>query len=59
AMFLCRQLLNTSYPALGRAFGGKDHSTVLYSVKKIEQLQEDDFELKQLLKKLKTKCRLP
>jgi chromosomal replication initiator protein len=59
AMFLCRQMLSTSYPALGRAFGGKDHSTVLYSVKKIEQLQEDDFELKQLLKTLKTKCRLP
>jgi chromosomal replication initiator protein len=58
AMFLCRQMLNTSYPALGRAFGGKDHSTVLYSVKKIDQLQEDDFELKQLLKTLKNKCRM-
>nr|WP_155934049.1 DnaA/Hda family protein [Pseudodesulfovibrio alkaliphilus] len=57
AMFLCRQMLNTSYPALGRAFGGKDHSTVLYSVKKIEQMQDDDFELKQLLKTLKNKCR--
>jgi chromosomal replication initiator protein len=58
AMYLCRQMLNTSYPALGRAFGGKDHSTVLYSVKKIDQLQEDDFELKQLLKTLKNKCRM-
>jgi len=58
AMFLCRQMLNTSYPALGRAFGGKDHSTVLYSVKKIKQLQDDNYELKQLLKTLKTKCRM-
>jgi chromosomal replication initiator protein len=58
AMFLCRQMLNISYPSLGRAFGGKDHSTVLYSVKKIELLQEDDFELKQLLKTLKNKCRM-
>ncbi|MFH1913334.1 MAG: DnaA/Hda family protein [Pseudomonadota bacterium] len=58
AMFLCRQMLNASYPALGRAFGGKDHSTVLYSVKKIDQMQDDDFELKQLLKTLKNKCRL-
>jgi chromosomal replication initiator protein len=58
AMFLCRKMLNTSYPALGRAFGGKDHSTVLYSVKKIEQMQDDDFELKQLLKTLKNKCRM-
>lgn len=58
AMYLCRQMLNTSYPSLGRSFGGKDHSTVLYSVKKIEQLQEDDFDLKQLLKTLKSKCRM-
>lgn len=58
AMFLCRTMLNTSYPSLGRAFGGKDHSTVLYSVKKIDQLQEDDLELKQLLKTLKQKCRM-
>jgi len=58
AMFLCRQMLNTSYPALGRAFGGKDHSTVLYSVKKVKQLQDDNYELKQLLKTLKTKCRM-
>ncbi|CCH49433.1 DnaA ATPase domain-containing protein [Pseudodesulfovibrio piezophilus] len=58
AMFLCRQMLKTSYPSLGRTFGGKDHSTVLYSVKKINQLQEDNYELKQLLKTLKTKCRM-
>jgi len=58
AMFLCRQMLKTSYPALGRAFGGKDHSTVLYSVKKIDQLQDDDYDLKQLLKTLKNKCRM-
>ena len=58
AMFLCRQLLGISYPALGRAFGGKDHSTVLYSVKKMEQLQQNDKDLKQLLKDLKEKCLL-
>jgi chromosomal replication initiator protein len=58
AMYLCRQMLSFSYPSLGRSFGGKDHSTVLYSVKKIEQLQEDDLELKQLLKTLKSKCRM-
>ncbi|MDC0336205.1 DnaA/Hda family protein [Pseudodesulfovibrio sp.] len=58
AMYLCRQMLSTSYPSLGRSFGGKDHSTVLYSVKKIDQLQDDDYELKQLLKSLKQKCRM-
>ncbi|GAB7021608.1 DnaA ATPase domain-containing protein [Salidesulfovibrio brasiliensis] len=57
AMYLCRELLNISYPALGRAFGGKDHSTVLYSVKKVKQLREDDSSLNQMLKMLKNKCR--
>lgn len=59
SMFLCRQLLGLSYPALGRAFGGKDHSTVIYSVKKIQDIQADDKVMKQLLKDLKLKCRQP
>jgi len=59
AMFLCRQMLGLSYPALGRAFGGKDHSTVIYSVKKISELQEDSKEMKILLKDLKVRCRQP
>ncbi|CCO23073.1 DnaA ATPase domain-containing protein [Maridesulfovibrio hydrothermalis] len=58
AMYLCRELLGISYPALGRVFGGKDHSTVLYSVKKIHKLQKDDKVLKRLLIDLKNKCLL-
>lgn len=58
AMFLCRSLLGLSFPSLGRVFGGKDHSTVLYSVKKIEQMQENDPNLKRVLKELKKKCLL-
>lgn len=59
AMYLCRHMLGLSYPALGRSFGGKDHSTVIYSVKKIHELQEDAKEMKQLLKDLKVRCRQP
>jgi chromosomal replication initiator protein len=59
AMYLCRQMLGLSYPALGRAFGGKDHSTVIYSVKKITDLQDDSKEMKLLLKDLKVRCRQP
>lgn len=59
AMYLCRHMLGLSYPALGRSFGGKDHSTVIYSVKKINELQEDEKEMKQLLKDLKLRCRQP
>ncbi|OEU68931.1 MAG: chromosomal replication initiator DnaA [Desulfovibrio sp. S3730MH75] len=58
AMYLCRDLLGISYPALGRVFGGKDHSTVLYSVKKIQELQRDDKVLKRLLIELKNMCLL-
>jgi chromosomal replication initiator protein len=36
-MYLCRDILGTSYPQLGQLFGGKDHSTVIYSIKKIEE----------------------
>ncbi len=59
AMHLCRQLLGSSYPALGRIFGGKDHSTVLYSVRKIEELQKDDKDTKRMLQELKDLCLLP
>ncbi|WP_027367058.1 DnaA ATPase domain-containing protein [Desulfocurvibacter africanus] len=56
AMYLCRKLLGSSYPALGRLFGGKDHSTVLYAVKKIKELQQDDPDMKRLLISLREKC---
>ena len=37
AMYLCREILGASYPVIGQIFGGKDHSTVIYSIKKIEK----------------------
>ena len=40
AMYLCRQRLGTSYPQIGEAFGGKDHTTVLSAVRKIDALIE-------------------
>jgi chromosomal replication initiator protein len=56
AMFLCRRHLGLSFPELGRAFGGRDHSTALYSCRKIEQLQRDDKSLKYMLQALTEKC---
>lgn len=44
AMYLCRQRLGTSYPELGERFGGKDHTTVISSVRKIDGLLEADDE---------------
>jgi len=39
AMFLCRELINCSLTDIGREFGGKHHTTVLHSIRKIEQLR--------------------
>ena len=42
-MFLARQETNTSLPKIGRALGGRDHSTVLYGSDKIaNQIETDD-----------------
>jgi chromosomal replication initiator protein len=57
AMALCRSLLGMSYPALGKLFGGKDHSTVLYSIRKFQRLQDDNEETKQLFRQLSKNCR--
>ena len=45
AMYLCKQLTDLSYPEIGRQFNDKHHSTVMYSVEKIEQLKATDADL--------------
>ncbi|RMF12916.1 MAG: chromosomal replication initiator protein DnaA [Candidatus Dadabacteria bacterium] len=52
AMYLCRQLTDLSLPEIGQRFGGKDHTTVLHSVRKIEQLRQEDPELDTLIQGL-------
>jgi chromosomal replication initiator protein len=42
AMYLCRQRLGCSFPELGRAFGGRDHTTVMSAVRRVEQLRQKD-----------------
>jgi len=44
-MYLCKQLTELSYPEIGRQFNDKHHSTVMYSVDKIEQLRSTDDDL--------------
>ena len=46
AMYLCKEVTSFSYPEIGKAFGGKDHTTVMHAVKKIEALSIADFKLK-------------
>ena len=56
AMYLCRELLNSSYPELGKIFGGKDHSTIMYSVKKVEENLKLNPDMHKTVKELKAKC---
>lgn len=55
-MYLARQFLPLSYPEIGKKFGNLDHSTVIYSVKKIDKFKEDNTETKNLLKNMVAKC---
>ena len=56
AMYLCRELMGSSYPVLGRTFGGKDHSTAMYAVKKIKKMIDSDKTTRQLVTELKKQC---
>src|SRR5207237_3901655 len=40
AMYMCKELTDLSYPEIGKLFNNKHHSTVMYSVEKIDQLIE-------------------
>ncbi len=46
AMYLCRRLTDTSLPAIGKSFGGRDHSTVIHSINLIEKKTDSDLDLK-------------
>ncbi len=52
AMYLIKELTDASLPEIGRAFGGKHHTTVLHSINKIEQSRQNDPDLNRLLHSL-------
>ncbi|MDB5711517.1 MAG: chromosomal replication initiator protein DnaA [Sphingomonas bacterium] len=45
AMYLAKRLTTRSLPEIGRKFGGRDHSTVIHAVRRIEELRDTDREL--------------
>jgi chromosomal replication initiator protein len=45
AMFLAKTLTSKSLPEIGRGFGGRDHTTVIHAVRKVEQLRETDSQI--------------
>ncbi len=55
AIYLAKMLTSKSLPEIGRAFSGRDHTTVIHSVKTIEKLRKDDNELSANIDSLKNK----
>jgi chromosomal replication initiator protein len=49
AMYLCKTLTNASLPEIGRSFGGKHHSTVIHSIRKVEELRKRDGDFNTLI----------
>ena len=49
AMYLSKTLTHASLPEIGRSFGGKHHSTVIHSIKKIGELRKKDKEFNSLI----------
>jgi len=53
AMYLCKTLTPRSLPEIGRGFGGRDHTTVIHAVRKIEELRATDSQLDEDVERLR------
>jgi len=53
AMYLCKQLTQRSLPEIGRRFGGRDHTTIMHGVKRIEELRGKDSQIAEDLELLR------
>jgi hypothetical protein len=50
AMYLCKILTPQSLPAIGRAFGGRDHTTIRHAMMRIERLREQDAVVNEMVR---------
>jgi len=53
AMYIARQLTSCSYPEIGEKFGGKDHSTIIHAIKKIDKKIAEDMQLNSTVNSLR------
>lgn len=54
AIYLCRELTGHSLPVIGGEFGNRDHTTILYSCRKISQLVEDDRRIRSAISEIRS-----
>jgi len=59
AMYVVRELTELSYPEIGRAFGGKDHTTVLHAVQRVQELMQESVDIYQQVDQLFKSLRGP
>src|SRR4051812_15125073 len=52
AMYICKELTDLSYPEIGRVFNNKHHSTVMYSVQKIDEKRQNDQQFARIVENL-------
>ena len=52
AMYLCRELTDSSLPKIGKQFGGRDHTTVIHATSKIAKLIREDRNVYELVQEL-------
>nr|WP_321367798.1 helix-turn-helix domain-containing protein [uncultured Desulfuromusa sp.] len=52
AMYISRNITSLSFPEIGAKFGGKDHSTIIHAIKKIEKTMKEDLYIKKTIEKL-------
>ena len=57
AMYLCRKLLGLAYVEIGKIFGGKDHTTVIYAVRKIEKIIVRNKDMHIIVTELTNSCK--
>ena len=53
AMYLCKHMTSRSLPEIGRRFGGRDHTTVMHGVRRIEELKQTDGQIAEDLELLR------
>lgn len=57
AMYLIREMTHASLPEIGQFFDGRDHTTVLYAIQKIQESLDNDSSLQQAIKNIKERLR--
>ena len=58
AMYLCKHHTNEPLKSIGEQFGGRDHSTVIYSIRSVQDLIDTDKEFKKIVKELQKKIKM-